>query len=383
MPNNTQKKETNKFSSEKTMLFFLLKVVIIILSVMMPLATIAHETLKGKISTFKTIGKKLEINLNTPVNYTFSLPGDKIIAYLKEDVDLGDNLVIPKGSRVEGLLVSIKDPKRFGIDGAFEVTFNKLVLPSGDSLPIFASATSDSSIERHEKLAKILTYDSALIAYGGINGAIAGVQVGGIPLLISSNGLTAAAGAGVGCATGVIGSIYRKGEAPSLSTIGSSNITLDSDLFVFEDLIKLNSQHLAQRALPKVNEYKGFRFNAPTKKEELEVTINEVKNEKSKTFGDYIVLNFDLKNKSRNKINLSNIVLINEDKQSLIHPDVFLSGKEAFKFASPFDKSNFKLAYITNPKEKYNLAIIDPLDNTEIVRIPLSAISKQDSGFSK
>ena len=43
----------------------------------------------------------------------------------------------------------------------------------------------------------------------------------------------------------------------------------------------------------------------------------------------------------------------------------------ALKTVRPFEKINTSLAFITKPKEKYHIALIDPLDRTEIVRMPL------------
>ena len=167
----------------------------------------AQEVLKGGVSEVIGKGQTLEINLSTPINFYFSQSGDKVAAFLREDILIGEKLFIPKGSRLEGIITEIKKPKKFGQDGAFEIDFNEIITPDGLTVPMYASCSTDTT-GKAEKVADILSYDAALIAYGGLNGAIAGLQYGGIPLALTSHGLSVLAGGALGTGAGIIGSIY-------------------------------------------------------------------------------------------------------------------------------------------------------------------------------
>ena len=329
----------------------------------------SQTILKGGIRTVIEKGNSIEVNLNTPINFYFSQVGDEVSAFTKEDILIGDDFYIPKGSRIEGIITNVKKPKHFGISGAFEIDFNKIIIPNNTTIPIYASVTTDTS--RIEKqVASILTYDSALIAYGTFNGALAGIQYGGIPLAILSHGISVLSGAGVGASFGIIGSVVRKGDIPTILTEKYIPVVLKSDFHVFGEL---PNKREGETEKGEETEYKGFRFSPIVKKEEIELAIKNIKSEHSQTYGDYIVLEFNLKNNSHKKISLSDIVLINKSEIVPLHPDLFLSGLEALKTINSSDEANASLAFlIQDKKDNYFLAILDPLDKTEIIKIPLN-----------
>lgn len=333
----------------------------------------SQTLLKGGIQAVIKSGEELEIKINTPINFFYSQAGDKVIGYLSRDILIGDRFYIPKGSKVEGFITNIKKPKRFGIDGSFEIDFNQIVTPENISIPIYASITTDRK-EDLEKLAEILTYDSALIAYGVVHGAIAGIQYGGIPLAITSHGISVLGGASLGATLGLIGSVRRKGELPYVLTGVNTPVTLKSDFYVFSELPEATKLK-AQSSKLKTQEYLGFRFFPLVKKEEVEINITKITKEHSKKYGNYILLNFNLKNNSNKKISLTDLVLVNESTDENLHPDIFLSSNEALKTVKPMDEVSTSLAFLADSKkENYYLAIIDPLDNVEIVKVPLKGV---------
>lgn len=336
----------------------------------------SQTLLKGGIQAVIKSGEVIKLKISTPINFFYSQAGDKVAAYITEDILIGEDFYIPKGSRIEGIITKIKKPKRFGIDGAFEIDFNQIVTPEHISIPIYTSITTDKK-QNLEKIADILTYDSALIAFGTFHGTLSGIQYGGIPLAISSHGISALGGAGVGATLGLIGSIRRKGELPYVLTGVNTPVTLKSDFYVFGELPELSELRAQSLELSEKEEYLGFRFFPRVKKEEVELNITKIKKEHSKKYGNYIVLDFNLKNNSTKKISLSDLVLVNQLKSETLHPDIFLSGIEALQSIKPFDQINASLAFLTDSKkENYYLAIIDPLDNLEIVKIPLKETRK-------
>ncbi len=323
-------------------------------------------TLKGGITTVIQKGEILNVNLNTPINFYFSEIGDTVAFFTNEDIVLGENSYIPKGSKFEGTITSIKEPKRFGQNGSFEVSFNEITTPDNISIPISATASTDIQ-KTSEKATEILTYDAALIAYGTFHGFIAGVQYGGIPLAITSHGISLLAGAGIGAGTGIIGSAVRKGKIPTTYTGSGTPLTLKSNFYILGELPK----HEA-RSMKHEEEYKGFRFFPPPNKNEIELSILKTNKEHSKTFGDYLVLELKIKNDSPKTISLTDIVLLNKKDSSFLHADLFLTGTKALQTISPFEELNTSLAFATSEKsESYLLVVLDPLDGAEIMKIPL------------
>lgn len=328
-----------------------------------------QTVLKGGIRTVVEKGQTVKINFNTPVNFYFTDIGDMIAAFTQEDIYIGDEIYIPRGSRIEGVITNVKSPKHFGLDGAFEIDFNEIVTPSQVSIPIYASVSTDISTTP-EKVAGILTYDSALVAYGTFHGLVAGYQYVGLPLAITSHGISLLAGAGIGAGAGLIGSVVRKGNIPQVLTGISRDVVLKSDFVLLGELPKIKEE--ARSIKHDEQEYKGFRFYPSVRKEDIGLVINKIKKEHSKTYGNYIILEINLKNNSPKSVSLSNLVLLNKFESQPLHADLFLSGTQMFKTLKSLDEVNISLAFlITDKIENYSLALIDPLDESEIVRVPL------------
>ena len=324
--------------------------------------------LKGGITTVIQKGEVINVNLNTPINFYFSQIDDKVAFVTNEDIVIGENSYIPKGSRIEGIITNIKAPKGFGQNGSFEVNFNEIITPENISIPISARASTDIQ-KTSEKVAEILTYDTALVAYGTFHGFIAGLQYGGVPLAVTSHGISLLASAGIGAGAGVIGAAVRKGKIPVTFTGGSTPLLLKSDLFILGELPEKRTD---EPASGRTSEYKGFRFFPPPNKDEIKLSVLRIKKEHSKTFGDYFTLQINIKNDSQKTINLTDIVLVNNKDANLLHADLFLTGTKALQSVSPSEESNISLAFIVQEKfEDYSLAIVDPLDGKEVVRIPL------------
>lgn len=326
----------------------------------------AQTLLKGGVSTYKFKDKNIKVDFKAPVNYYFSLPGDKVYATISEDIKISESFSIPKGSQFIGIISDIKDPQRFGIDGNAELQFNTIKLPNGEEISIQAKASTNNK-SKSEQVAEILTYDSALIGLGSFHGALAGVQLGGISLAISSHGISVASGAAVGAACGIIGSMYRKGKIPTVSAIKASEIKFSSDVSVLGNHSFIHNELLT--AEKKEDEYKGFRFSESLKTEDLKVTIKSVEKQKQKNYGIYSIITFDLKNNSNKKISLGHFILANEREK--VHPDVFLSGASAVKMINPNDELSVSLAYLVKDPNKYNLVLVDLLDDTEIIKVSL------------
>lgn len=341
--------------------------------------TYSKTVLKGGISTVIEKGQELKVNLSTPINFYYSQTGDKVAAFTSEDIPVGD-FYIPKGSRVEGIITRINKPKSFGLNGSFEIDFNEIVTPEDIHIPIYASVSTDIS-KGEEKVARILTYDAALIAYGSIHGAIGSLQYGGLPLALASHGISVLAGAGVGAGAGIVGSIFRKGSIPIAISGIPTKVMLKSNLSVFGELPKIKeSIEEIQEARNKKQEageeeYKGFRFFPILKESEIELVINDMEKKHSEVYGNYIVLEFKLKNSSNKTVSLSNLILVNGPLGVKLHADLLLSGNEALKHVGPFDEINASLAFLVNDREEdYYLALIDPLDRSEVIKVPLKSI---------
>ncbi|OGI20956.1 MAG: hypothetical protein A3B68_08590 [Candidatus Melainabacteria bacterium RIFCSPHIGHO2_02_FULL_34_12] len=332
----------------------------------------SQTLLKGGVRTVIQKGQVLEINLSTPINFYFSQEGDKVAAFLREDIVIGKNFYIPKGSRLDGIVTAVNQPKNFGRDGSFEIDFNEIITPGGQTIPIYASVSTDIS-KSLEKVADILTYDAALVAYGSVHGLVAGLQYGGIPLAVASHGISLLAGSSVGAGAGVIGSAVRKGKIPRVLNSINIPVTLKNDFYVFGETPAV----VADTRPAQENEYKGFRFFRPIEKNEINLLISKINNKHSKTYGDYVIVEFKIQNNSKNPISLSDFILINKKNDEVLHADLLLSGNDALKIIYPSTELNASLAFIASYNEKdFLLALLDSLDRSEVLKIPLKEQAK-------
>jgi hypothetical protein len=222
-------------------------------------STYCQTTLKGFISTVREKGESIKVSFSTPINFYYSLPGDKVRAYVSEDILIGDKY-IPKGSSFEGIITKIKKPESFGRDGFFELDFNEIVTPENLRIPIYVSVSTETK-KKTEKIAGVLIYDSSLITHGTFHGALAGIQYGGIPLAIYSHGISVLAGAALGAGSGIIGSINRKGNIPTLETFFPTELTLKNNFYILGQLPE-PSRH---------EDFQGFRFLPALKKAKIEL----------------------------------------------------------------------------------------------------------------
>lgn len=332
----------------------------------------AQTLLKGAVRTVIKKGQLYEININTPINFYYSQIGDDVSALLTSDILLGEDLYIPKGSRIGGVITNIKKPKHFGQNGSFEIDFTEIITKDNLHIPIFVSISTDTS-SKIKKVADILTYDSLLVAYGTFHGAITGIQYGGVPLAITSHGISVLGGASLGAGAGLLGSVVRKGKIPTVLTFSPREVVLKSDFYILGELPKITEYGIRNTG----DDYKGFRFFPKAKKEEIELIAKNIKNEHSDTYGNYLVVEFYVKNNSQKKISLFDLSLISTRQEEPLHPDLFLSGKGVLKTIYPNEEINASLAFLitdkmTGKNDNYSLALIDPLDNEEIVKVPLN-----------
>ncbi len=333
------------------------------------LETKSQILLKGGVQTFLEKGKQIEINLITPLNFYFNNVGDEIQGILEEDIKVGGNVILSRGSKILGVVSKINEPGRFGADGSIEVELNEIIISENERIPIQARISTDTKTVL-EKSANILTYDSALISYGAFNGALAGIQYGGIPLAVTSHGASVLAGAGVGAGAGLIGSIKRKGNIPTNSIGKATPFILKSNLYILGDLKQVASASPFEEDSSK--EYKGFRFNPLPNKEDIEIVLKEVKKFHDKNYGNAVKVQFELKNKSSKSISVSDLRLLTVKKKSILNPDVILSGSEVFKSIKPGTSFNSSLVFLINSKkEDYYLVLVDPFDMQEVLRVEL------------
>jgi hypothetical protein len=90
-------------------------------------------------------GTKLTIVFETPLDATTSSDGDPFIARLAQDFYSGKALILPKSTVLRGRVLSAKRPGLFSRGGSLDLSFQHVMLPSGELLPLMLSLSADNS----------------------------------------------------------------------------------------------------------------------------------------------------------------------------------------------------------------------------------------------
>lgn len=170
----------------------------------------ASPLLYGKVESIPK-GTKLRLSVMGNLNSQWSKLGDEIIARISLDVNNGDKVLLPGGWYMHGTVTELASRKRLGRDGYVTVEFDKLLSPDGDiDLPFKSKfSTKDNELKA---ISKTVLIDSGYVSIGALGGSIISAQLTGIPLAISTYGITIGAGAAVGGSLGLIGAL-KKGQS--------------------------------------------------------------------------------------------------------------------------------------------------------------------------
>ncbi len=81
-------------------------------------------------------GIRLKLNFLTPLDSQTTNSGDEFLAESAEDLWLGQQLILPKGTLIRGRTEDVKRPGFFSKGGLIRLTFDHVVMPSGELKPL-------------------------------------------------------------------------------------------------------------------------------------------------------------------------------------------------------------------------------------------------------
>ena len=175
-------------------------------------------------------GTEFKLVLHTKINSKTSKKGDIVITTLLDPVyDEEDQVILPKGTRVDGRVQEVHGAAHRGKGGQLYVLFNSLTLPDGQKVAITGSLT--------EVFASRNSGDNSTVdAEGDLRGGGPSKAKRIITFAAPTAAGVAAGGIGVGIAAGVGGALAayflpkgKQAELPAGSLIG---MRLDRDLTI-------------------------------------------------------------------------------------------------------------------------------------------------------
>ena len=184
-------------------------------------------------------GTEIHLTLLTPISSSTSRPGDPFVAVLSRPVALDSRILVPAGTRINGVIGTIQSAKMFSMfrgQAYLNLTFKTLeidsrLIPVNMSILAIGEPRVDSySKPRHdmkimegEVLQEKHDYkgDALAMAVGGGGGSLVG--------LVFSN---VARGVGIGFAAGAAYVVARKGKEVDLPTNTGMLVRIDSTVSV-------------------------------------------------------------------------------------------------------------------------------------------------------
>jgi len=167
----------------------------------------------GLADQLLSTGTIVPLRMNTTISSETSRAGQPWSATVFQDVLVNGQLVIPRGSTVEGHVINVDNADRFGESGKIAIDFDRIVFPNGSRLEnINAMLTSldpqlRSQIDAEGRIqGKNSSFKQNVFFIGG--GAGTGALIGAV----AGGGSGAGIGAGAGAAVGLLFSALKKGR---------------------------------------------------------------------------------------------------------------------------------------------------------------------------
>ena len=117
-------------------------------------------------------GTALSVGLSQALTSETAQPGDPVSAQLRNPIIVGDRVIFPAGSRIDGKVTDVKSAKKGFKDtgGALAVSFNRIVAPDGHSAAIDAAFSRVAEGSGKKK--------GAIIGGSAVGGALLGKLLG-------------------------------------------------------------------------------------------------------------------------------------------------------------------------------------------------------------
>ena len=172
---------------------------------------------KGYVANIVS-GTKINIYLQSAINTSSAVEGDRVIAVLTDDLMYNGHVIAPQGSLVYGILTKARHATYGSRNGRVVIDFNQLVTPEGKTYNI-ETEKIDFTVTNEGKVSRV----ASNVAVGAAVGVLTGLLVGA---LSGHLGPAAAIGAGVGAGGALIGGVAERGVDAEIPSFTEMEITL-------------------------------------------------------------------------------------------------------------------------------------------------------------
>ncbi|MGE0199443.1 MAG: S-layer homology domain-containing protein [Candidatus Melainabacteria bacterium] len=180
--------------------------------------------------------------LTTPLDSEIARVGDTVVLKIDQPLVSQDNyVVIPNGSQIVGSVSAVKPAERLGRNAEMQISFEQIVKPSGERLPIRAQISTETGMLTGGSTKGRVGKALLTTALGAGAGAALGTAMG--PLSGGKVGKGAIYGTAVGAGAGALAAAAQKGEPIKMASGDHLVVKLQQPIAVSAET---NLQQLAQ-----------------------------------------------------------------------------------------------------------------------------------------
>jgi hypothetical protein len=196
------------------------------------------QQLQGRV-TYVPSGTALDAVLTSPIDSSIAKPGDVFNAKLYAPLYVGNDLVLPANTTLEGQITAADKAGHAGLNGTINMRLTGAVTPDGSRYPLSAvisatqppnnSVTQDKqgNIRGRSTKATVAT-GAARTAAWTAGGTLLGIIFA--PIVAGSVGAGAIAGVATGGAVGLGSNLWRKGKDVKIASGTRVQFSLDQPM---------------------------------------------------------------------------------------------------------------------------------------------------------
>lgn len=196
------------------------------------------QQLQGRV-TYVPSGAALDAVLTSPIDSAVAKPGDIFNAKLYSPLYVGNDLVLPANTQLEGQITSSEKSGHAGLNGTISMRLTAAITPDGQRYPLSAVITTQQQKEpgvvegkdgnlKGRSTKATVTSGVARTAAWTAGGTLLGIAFA--PIVAGSVAAGAVAGVATGGAIGLGSNLWRKGKDVKVSSGTRIQFALDQPM---------------------------------------------------------------------------------------------------------------------------------------------------------
>jgi hypothetical protein len=209
------------------------------------------QQLQGRV-TYVPSGTALDAVLTSPIDSAVAKAGDMFNAKLYAPLYIGNDLILPANTMLEGQITSADKSGHMGTNGAMNLRLTAAVTPDGIRYPLSAVVSDkqqDTKVheDKQGNLKGRTTKSSVASGVARTAAWTAGGTLLGIcfaPIVAGSIGVGAIAGVATGGAVGLGSNLWRKGKDVKIVSGTRIQFALDQPMSMSQGIAGLNPNYI-------------------------------------------------------------------------------------------------------------------------------------------